>query len=166
MSLAGFDPNEVAPAGSFEPIPAGEYELMVTETEWHETKSGTGRYLKLTVTVLDAEYDGRLIWENLNLENPSDTAVRIAMGSLSALCRAIGHMEALQTDDASELCNRPFRAKVGIQPAKGQYEASNKIVAYLPADAPASKAAPKRGRGKAPAAAPEKTEKVAPWLRK
>jgi hypothetical protein len=132
MSLAGFNPMDIEPAEDFAPIPEGEYEVMITGTEWRDNSKGTGRYLSLSLQVIEGPYENRLLWEMLNLDNPNEQAVAISMKALSAICRAVGHTKTLDTDDGAELCNRPMRVKIGIDPAKGQYKAKNRVRAWLP----------------------------------
>ena len=74
-NLNGFNANEVEPAGSFEPIPAGKYPAAITESEMKPTKNGSGSYLQLTFTVTDGPYKNRVLWARLNLNNPNATAV-------------------------------------------------------------------------------------------
>jgi len=111
-NLNGFDANEVDPAVGFDPVPAGKYLAVITESEMKPTKSGNGRYLQLTFQIIEGEFKGRLLWARLNLDNPSAMAVKIARAELSALCRAIGVM---QPKDSVELHNLPVVIKVACK---------------------------------------------------
>jgi len=42
-NLNGFDANQVEPAAKFDPIPAGKYLAVITESEQKPTKAGTGQ---------------------------------------------------------------------------------------------------------------------------
>lgn len=124
----GFNSEEVEPSGSFEPLPAGNYEVMITGSETKATKAGNGHYLSLTFTVVNNEkYDGRLVWANLNLDNPNPKAVEIARRELSAICHAVG---VLNPEDSNELHGIPMKAKIKINPATDQFPASNGINGY------------------------------------
>ncbi|CAN8138802.1 hypothetical protein THIOSC15_1140001 [uncultured Thiomicrorhabdus sp.] len=46
---------------------------------------------------------------------------------MSAICHAVG---VLQASDSQQLHDRPMNIKVGIQPARDGYEASNSIKGY------------------------------------
>ncbi|MEL6740300.1 MAG: DUF669 domain-containing protein, partial [Planctomycetota bacterium] len=81
-SLNGFNASEVDPAADFEPIAPGSYTAVITESETKPTKAGTGSYLQLTFQIVDGEHKGRLLWARLNLDNRSETAVKIARGEL------------------------------------------------------------------------------------
>ena len=92
-SLNNFDANQVDPSVAFNPIPAGRYTAAITESELKPTKSLAGKYLQLTLQILDGEHKGRLVWARLNLENSNATTVKIARAELSAICRAAGVMQ-------------------------------------------------------------------------
>ena len=126
-NLNGFNANEVDPAVGFDPIPAGKYLAVITESEMKPTKAGTGQYLQLTFQVIDGEYKGRLIWARLNLDNPSDMAVKIARAELSAICRAIGVMAP---KDSVELHNLPLVIKVGCKKRDDTGDITNEIKGY------------------------------------
>lgn len=126
-NLAGFNAAEVPPQDSFEPLPAGWYPVIITESEFKPTKNNAGSYLQLTMTVIEGEYENRKIFDRLNLDNPNQTAVEIAQRALSAICHAVG---VLTPSDSTELHDRPFEVKLSVRPAKDQYEPSNEVRAY------------------------------------
>lgn len=127
MAAINFNAENVTPAGSFEPIPPGRYNVTITNSEMCDTKAGDGKYLKLTFKVLDEEYAGRLIWSNLNLVNKNSKAVEIAERELSALCHAT---EILNPEDSQELHGIPISAQVKIRPAKDGWDAQNTISGF------------------------------------
>ena len=92
VSLGNFNANEVEPNAEFDPVPAGKYLAVITASEMKPTKSGTGSYLELTFQIIEGQYQNRNLWARLNLDNPNATAVAMARGDLSAICRAIGVM--------------------------------------------------------------------------
>ena len=132
-SLDGFNASEVEPA-TFEPIPAGKYLAAITASEMKPTKNGSGSYLQLTFTVLDGEYRNRVLWARLNLQNSNATAVKIARGELSAICRAVNVM---QPRDSVELHNIPLVITVKLKKRKDTDELSNEIKGYAPKSAAA-----------------------------
>lgn len=125
-NLNGFDANTVDPAADFSPIPAGKYVAVITNTEMKPTKSGNGSYLEITFQILDGEYKGRLLWARLNLDNPSEMAVKIARAELSSICRATGVM---QPKDSCELHNLPLVITVK-QKTDSDGEVRNEIKNY------------------------------------
>ena len=126
-NLNGFNANEVDPAVGFDPIPAGKYLAIITESEMKPTKAGTGQYLQLTFQVLDGPYKGRLVWARLNLDNPSDMAVKISRAELSSICRAVGVMAP---KDSIELHNLPLTIKVGCKKRDDTGDITNEIKEY------------------------------------
>lgn len=125
-----FDANQVEPNQGFEPIPAGEYDVIIIDSKMKPTKANTGRYLELTLQVLNGPFQNRQLWDRLNLFNPNEKAVQIAKGTLSAICRAVGVMTP---KDSAELHNRPLRCRVvGTKDQNGN--PSNEVKGYKPRD--------------------------------
>jgi len=130
MAKFGFDVTEVepsAPRTDYEPIPVGEYVLKALEAEEKSTASG-GVMIKAKFEVAKGEHAGRLLWQNFNIVNASETAQRIGRQQLVAWATACGKPNA---DDTDKLLGKPFTASVDIDPAKNGYKASNKIKAFL-----------------------------------
>lgn len=124
MALLNFNANEVE-VSSFEPLPKGTYEAMITNSEMKANKAGNGAYLELTFTVTSGQYKGRLVWSRINLHNQNATAVKIAREELASICRAVG---VLAPRDSSELHNRPMNIKVVTTEYDGRE--SNDIRSY------------------------------------
>lgn len=150
MNLSGFDAQTVEPTASYEPLPAGWYKAVFTESEEKPTKAQTGSYLQLTAEIIEGEHQGRKLIERLNLNNPNSTAVEIAQRTLSGICRAIGVMTPR---DSTDLHDKPFMVKVAVKPGDGQYGPSNEIKEYAATE----------GAAPAPAAAPAAS--TPPWKR-
>lgn len=138
LTNLNFDASQIQPQDSFDPIPAGWYEVMIVESEMKPTKNGLGQYLQLRLDVVSGDHQGRVLFERLNLDNPNSTAVEIAQRTLSAICHATG---ILQPKDSSDLHNIPLRAKVSVRPAGNGYEASNDIKGYESAGSMAAQSA-------------------------
>ena len=131
-NLNGFNANEVEPNASFEAIPAGKYLAAITESEMKATKNGSGSYLQLTFTILEGEYNNRILWARLNLNNPNATAVKIARSELSAICHAVGVM---QPRDSVELHNLPLVITVKLKKREDTGELVNEVKGYARKDA-------------------------------
>lgn len=126
-SLTGFDASKVEPTKAFTPLPAGAYKVAITTSENKLNSKQNGTYLALELTVLDGEHKGRKLYENLNLKNPSQQAVEIARGTLSAICRAVN---VLTPNDSAELHGKPMVAKVALEKRKDNGEMTNRVKAY------------------------------------
>jgi hypothetical protein len=144
MAQLNFNAEDVKPQDSFEPLPAGWYTAMITQSEMKPTKNGAGEYLQLRLDVIDGEYEGRVLFDRLNLRNENQTAVEIAQRQLSAICHAVG---VLTPNDSTELHDKPLKVKVAIRPAGNGYEASNEVKAYAEAGHGASSTAPQSQQG-------------------
>lgn len=131
MELQGFNANQVEPAQSREPVPAGWYKAVIMESEEKPTKAQTGSYLQMTLEVIEGEHAGRKVFERLNLNNPNATAVEIAQRTLSSICRAVGVMTPRTSQD---LHDKPLMVKVKVKPAKDGYDANNEISEYCAPD--------------------------------
>ena len=130
MAKFGFDTAEVdvsAPA-EYDPIPEGEYVLKALDAEEKSTSRGDGSYIKAKFEVVKGEYVGRLLWQNFNINNPSEKAQRIGRQQLVAWAAACGKPDA---DDTDKLLEKPFRAAVSIEKGTGGYKDSNRIKAFL-----------------------------------
>ena len=127
MATLNFNANEVEPNKGIDPIPAGKYNAVITESEMKPTKSGNGQYLELMFEVIDGEYKGRKVWSRLNLDNPNAQAVQIARGDLSAICRAVN---VIQPQDSVELHDLPLVITVRCRKNKETGEISNEIKGY------------------------------------
>jgi hypothetical protein len=134
-NLSGFDANAVEPAGDFEPIPAGKYVAVITDSEMKPTKSGNGSYLQLTFQVLEGQYANRLLWARLNLDNANATARKIAQGELSSICRAVG---VLAPNDSVDLHNLPLLIHVRCKKRSDTDELTNEIKGYSKKESPAA----------------------------
>ena len=154
MNLNGFNAENIEPNQSFDPLPANWYKAVITESEEKPTKAQTGSYLQLTIEVIDGEFQGRKVFDRLNLNNPNSTAVDIANRTLSGICRAVGVMMPRNSQD---LHDKPFMVKIAVKAASGDYGASNEIKEYAAVEK-TQHAAPQRQASSAGPATP-------PWKR-
>ena len=130
-NLNGFDATTVDPNVGFDPIPAGKYLAVITDSVMKATKAGTGEYLELTFEVIDGPYKGRKLWDRLTLNHPNDLTVQIARGMLSAICRAVGVMKP---KDSLELHNLPLVVSVSMKNREDTGEPTNVIKGYAERD--------------------------------
>lgn len=120
-----FDASQVAPSTGYDVIPKGEYVMRITDSDVVPNSAQTGTILKLTLEVVSGEYAGRKVFDQLNLTNPNEMAVKISRERLSAYCHATG---VIQLQDSQQLHGIPFVAKVKIKVDKnGVYDDRNEI---------------------------------------
>lgn len=99
----------------YQPLPVGQYKLAVTNTELAESgqnsKNPGTKYLKVEIEVQDGEYQGRKIFNRLNLFHPDDKVKKIAQVELEKIATAIG--KVIQNHE--DLRGVPFLADVIVQ---------------------------------------------------
>lgn len=150
---------------NFSALPAGWYQVHITGAELRPTKAGTGAYIAVRYDVLGPTHQGRVVFGNLNIRNPNQTAEEIGRQQLGSLMRAIG---LAQVSDTEQLIGGQLMIRLAIRPADGQYEASNdvkdfKAVGWEAAAAPAAVGAM---AGNSAPAAPAAASAAPPWARK
>jgi hypothetical protein len=137
--MNGFDANTVEPTTEFDPVPAGKYLAVITASEMKATKAGKGSFLEIQFQIIEGEYANRNVWARLNLDNPNATAVQIARGQLSAICRAVGVMTP---KDSCELHNLPLVIDVKCKKREDTGEMTNEVKGFSKKEAPAAPARP------------------------
>jgi len=170
MAQFNFDASQVAPQQSSGPLPAGVYLAHIVESDVQPLKSGNGEGLKLTFEIIDGQFKGRKVYENLNIRHTSEDTQRIAQSQLSALCHAVNVIKLM---DTAALHFKPVRINVTVREAVGQYKASNNIKGYeaagggIGAPATAPTPAPVAETPAWPTAEQEAAKSKAPaWARK
>ena len=139
---------------SRDPVPAGDYTAIVTNSEMKPNKAGTGEYLSLTFQIADGEHEGRFVWANLNLVHPNEKAVAIARAELAGLCKAVG---VLNPKDSADLHGKPVLIRVVLDKDRDG-NPRNVVKGFKPAASqPAKPAAPAKAEAKA---------STAPWKKK
>lgn len=128
---------EVEQERTFEALPAGWYNVTVTNTERRPSKANPeNSYMQVEHTIMDGEYAGRKLFNGINLWNTDPTAVEIAYkgaSGLAALQKAVG---VVQCESSSQLHGIPLKVKIKIRPARKdprtgvEYDASNEVTRY------------------------------------
>ncbi|QJD54372.1 hypothetical protein [Aminobacter phage Erebus] len=113
MVQLNFNAAGVKPNVALEAVPSGMYPVIITRSEEKPTKAGTGSYIELEMTIQSGEFQGRKVFDRLNIRNQNQVAVDIAYATLSAICHVTGR---LQIQDTSQLHGAPFIAVVAKLP--------------------------------------------------
>lgn len=121
-------PNTGGPRS--EPLPVGEYPLVITECTAKLTSTGKNM-LALKAVVDGGPYNNRPVWDNLVISPDNETAMRIFFGKMGAL----GLQDyLLQNPGMQEIANamlsRRFIGKLGTSEYRGRTR--NEITAYKP----------------------------------
>lgn len=129
-----FDTANEQEQKSFSLIPDGTYRAVVAGMLYKQTKTGTGAYLAATFQIADGVHEGRMVWQNFNIENVNEKAQQIGRSQFKSLLKALGITEALATpDDAARLTmDKICRVKVGQRVNNMNGEMQNVVKDYLP----------------------------------
>lgn len=113
MVALNFNAAQVAPQTALEPLPTGQYPVIITRTEEKPTRAGDGSYLEIEMSItnyaVDPKLNGRKVYDRLNIRNKNQQAVDIAYSTLSAICHVTGQ---IHLQDSSQLHGKPFTAVV------------------------------------------------------
>lgn len=113
--------------GNYDPIPEGNYDVIIKSAGLSPTKDGTGQYIKIRLDVIGPTHAGRVLFSNLNIKNKSAAAENIGRQQLRSIMQAIGISVVNDTD---QLIGGTLSVKVGIRAADGQYPSENDIKSY------------------------------------
>ncbi len=149
MPVFDFDVStyEAPKRTSFEPLPPGDYNAMITDSQMKITKAGTGEYLELTIQIIDGAHSGRRLWERLNVVNANKVAEEIARSQLNGI-KVACNIEKLESSE--QLHDIPFVMSLDID---RRDPTRNKVMGYTSAS-------------KAPRATVAVTSGKKPWERK
>lgn len=168
-----YDPNQHEPdTGRPDPFPDGRYRFMVLATDVKRTRAGDGSFLVIEHEVQGGPYDRRKFFNQITLENPNVQAVEIGQRQLSALCHAVGFLQALTDSDA--LHGRSGEVEIGTEEESfdkttgKRYPAKNVVKRYvLPGEGAGNGRAQPQEQQHQPAAASPPQQRAAsgsrPW---
>lgn len=142
MANLGFEINRAelpVSESSYETVPAGWYSAKITEAELKQTKSGTGQYIKLRFDITGPTHEGRVVFNNLNIQNANPKAEEIGRQQLNEVMAACG-LERVTDTDQFVGCNCSI--KVAVRTSE-QYGEQNEVKGYKAmSGSPAPTAAP------------------------
>ena len=141
---------------NFEPLPEGWYNSTITGAEVKTTKTGDGKYIACKYTITGPTHQGRVVFGNLNIKNPSAKAEEIGRSQLGEIMRAIGLAKVTDTD---QLIGGNLGIKLVVK--TGEYAGNEiKSVKALGGIAPAAVTPFK------PAAGSPAAKSAPPWIKK
>jgi len=145
--------------GDFAPIPAGMYNVRITDADIKDTRRGDGQFIKIRMDVTGPSHEGRVVFTNINIKNPSQKAEEIGRQQLGSIMRAIG-VTSLQ--DTDQLIGGALQVKVAIRKSE-EYGDQNEVKSFkaMEGGAQTGPGAAAAGAGGSQAAASGKP----PWAR-
>lgn len=84
-----FDQSELNSAPSYELLPKGNYAAQIVNSEIKENCNG-GNRLSLQWEIVDGQYAGRIVFQNININHANPEVVRIGRQQIAQICAAIG----------------------------------------------------------------------------
>jgi hypothetical protein len=141
-----FDFTNDEATGSFDPIPAGKYSVVVDDAEVKTTRTG-GEYIALRFKVKGGQYDNRGFYENFNIKNASEKAQQVGRGRLKSVLIAAGiPEEKMKFSDVTNLCGLELGVSVAVKKEKG-YEDKNVAKGFFKVDKELPKVAEEKPEG-------------------
>lgn len=104
-------------------IPDGEV-VKVSVVDSDIVERDWGLRMPVTVEILEGKWQGTRIVDGYNLKHHNPKTQNIGQKQLKRLCQAVG-IEKFR--DTSELHGKPFMLTVKLEPAKGDWDESNKF---------------------------------------
>jgi len=123
-----FNPSQAQELPSFGVIPKGEYVAIIENTESKQSKNGSW-YLSITWQIVEGQFSGRKIFQNLSLWSEDSTSKNIALSHLGGICNAISIQSCEETEVLHE---KPMIIRVAIKPATNGYDEKNEVKGYAP----------------------------------
>ena len=160
-----FTEQEIAEAGKYDLIPAGNYVAQVIKSELKQNANGNGNRLSLYFQIIEGELRGRTLYQDITIRNTNETAMKIGREQMAEIAKACN---LTKIGDSSEIHNVPMQIRVAIREDKtGQYDPRNEIRKFASHGAAANRPAggfapPKPPVAAAPAPAPVATSIASP----
>ena len=127
---------EAAPEQSYGLLPKGSYNALIHSAEVVDTKAGNGKMVKVRLDITghvdDGSGKGRVVFDQIILQHPSDKAVEIGREKFSRLCVACG-FENRAPKDTRELVGKAVECYVTVEKGTGKYEDQNRVSSYTAA---------------------------------
>lgn len=124
-----FDPNQWDPNQGDGQLPAGTHSVVIVKSETKATNDNSSSYLLVTLKIIDGQYVNLTGPLRLHLFNTkSAKAVEIASKRLSAICHAVGYLQALPIPALTPIFNKPFQVVVTAQADNPEFTEIEKIL--------------------------------------
>jgi hypothetical protein len=159
--------KDAGEVGNYEPLPDGDYDLVVLEATAKVAQSGKTMFA-IKAQVQNGPHAKRFIWDNLVVTPESPAALGMFFRKMAALGLGREYFATSPSNAAIEAAikNRTFRAQVGSRTWNGSkkneikmyYVATANTVPTTAAAAPAPAPAPAPAAAPAPAPAPAYAE--------
>ena len=110
--MSFIDLSNVKTESKYDVLPAGTYTFKCQEATVHDTKAGTGRYIKAKLRELKS---GTILFMNFNIENPNPVAVEIGLGQLKSFLKGAGYHNPESLESLDDMIGLQCEAKTKIK---------------------------------------------------
>lgn len=97
------------------PVPPGEYEVKIINSEYKESRSGNGGYLRMQYKIVNGAFVGRSVFDNLNLWHVDQKIREISQSRLKAIAKAIRHPNPAFIRNTDELIGHQMSIRVSVK---------------------------------------------------
>lgn len=129
-----------AGGGSFEPLPIGDYNVVIDEASHTTTQSGKLMF-KTKMKVEGGPHDGRFVWNQFVISPESPNALSIFFTQMKALGLDSAFFAGQPNEDTIASTLRGRRCTVSLQQREWQGQVRNEVKKIVPASAGAAAAA-------------------------
>lgn len=130
-----FDPSKIERRpSSFEPLPAGDYPMLISKIEAKKTRDEQSIQAVVELTVTDGQYVGRKVWTRLTMktvrtDEKGQQSLSIGQRQIAEMMDAVGFVG----QSLAPLVGCDVVVKLKVRPAANGYDASNDVAGYKPA---------------------------------
>jgi len=123
------DAEEASPA--FQLLPTGVYKAEILKAVAGPTKNSKGYAVTLTWSIVEGEYEHRVVFQQVLLQHESAEAEKFGRYKFEDVCDAIGVKG--KVEDLTALYHRPCMIGIKIREDKtGQYSPRNEVGRVMP----------------------------------
>lgn len=112
------------------PIPNGSYPVIIEKAEIADTRSG-GQMIKLQYKVKGDVMNGRMVFDQFNIQNANPQAVQIGLSQLKGMMKAFGHPNPNRLESVTELVGLKGIITTKIESSPG-YDDQARVKSYKP----------------------------------
>ena len=147
------------------PVPPGEYEVKIINSEYKESRSGNGGYLRMQYKIVDGPMIGRSVFDNLNLWHVDQKTREISQSRLKAIAKAIRHPNPSFIRNTDELIGHQMSIRVSVKDDFNNVKAYKESLAQpsVPQPQMPSNGMPQQTPPPPPQVAPAPNGAATPW---
>ena len=136
---------------TYAPLAEGWYTAIISNVELKDTKAGTGKYLSVRYDITGPTSQGRVVFANITVVNPSEKAEKIGREQIGKIMSILKLKEAGNSD---VFVGHAIGIKLSIRRSE-EWGDRNEVREYKPADFGEFKATP----------SPADNQSAPPWKR-